>query len=157
MVKCRLPILLKEELIQQDFNIEKSIVNVCKVLQESLNKSESFDTKRSGTTLSGVVIDSSTEYSFNIGDSRTVLAYSYKGQKTIKQLTIDHKVELFHEAARIYESGGKIAQLKDQYGDFQGPLRIWNEDYSGPGLAMSRSLGDQMAHDLGCSDIPDIN
>ena len=26
-----------------------------------------------------------------------------------------------------------------------------------PGLSMSRSLGDQMAHELGCSDIPDIN
>ena len=26
-----------------------------------------------------------------------------------------------------------------------------------PGLAMSRSLGDRMAHDLGCSYVPDIN
>ena len=37
-----------------------------------------------------------------------------------------------------------------------GPYRVWfkNEDY--PGLAMSRSIGDQLAHKVGVSDIPEI-
>ena len=37
-----------------------------------------------------------------------------------------------------------------------GPYRVWfkNEDY--PGLAMSRSIGDKLAHKVGVSDIPEI-
>ena len=37
-----------------------------------------------------------------------------------------------------------------------GPFRVWfkNEDY--PGLAMSRSIGDKLAHKVGVSDIPEI-
>lgn len=35
-------------------------------------------------------------------------------------------------------------------------MRIWNKAYTGPGLAMSRSLGDRLAHNLGCSDHPDV-
>ena len=57
MVKFQLPVLLKEELINQDFDIGKSIFNVCKALQELLDQQENFDIWRSGTTLSGVVID----------------------------------------------------------------------------------------------------
>ena len=70
--------------MKQDFNIEKSIMNVCKALQELLDNGESFDTWRSGTTLTGVVLHLGTVYSFNIGDSRTILTYSDKGQKATK-------------------------------------------------------------------------
>ena len=83
-VKYMLPILLKEELVKQDYNIEKSLKNVCKDLHELLNKSDSFCTWRSGTTLTGVVLDLWTVYSFNIGDSRTILTYSVKGLKATK-------------------------------------------------------------------------
>ena len=38
----------------------------------------------------------------------------------------------------------------------RGPMRIYNKRKTGPGLAMSRSLGDYFAHTLGCSCEPEI-
>lgn len=33
-----------------------------------------------------------------------------------------------------------------------GPVRVWSDgDATGPGLMMSRSFGDKIAHDLGVS------
>jgi len=39
--------------------------------------------------------------------------------------------------------------MKDENGKLVGPYRVWlaNEDL--PGLAMSRSIGDQIAKDIG--------
>ena len=31
----------------------------------------------------------------------------------------------------------------------QGPFRVWRRDLAGPGLAMSRSIGDAAAHHIG--------
>lgn len=39
---------------------------------------------------------------------------------------------------------------------FYGPSRLWTKTNMGPGLAMSRSLGDMIAHSVGCSCEPDI-
>ena len=52
---------------------------------------------------------------------------------------------------RIERSGGRVDKI---YG--MGPYRVWfkNEDF--PGLAMSRSIGDRLAHRVGVSDIPEI-
>lgn len=35
-------------------------------------------------------------------------------------------------------------------------MRVWLKDQELPGLAMSRSLGDQVAHSVGVSSIPEI-
>jgi serine/threonine protein phosphatase PrpC len=35
-------------------------------------------------------------------------------------------------------------------------MRIWNKKLTHPGLAMSRSLGDVIAHKLGCSHVPEV-
>ena len=45
-------------------------------------------------------------------------------------------------------SGCFIAALTDQKGDPVGPLRVW-KDENGPGLAMTRSLGDTLGHSVG--------
>ena len=37
-----------------------------------------------------------------------------------------------------------------------GPYRVWMKNDNYPGLAMSRSIGDGIAHNIGVSDIPDI-
>ena len=52
--------------------------------------------------------------------------------------------------------GGTIQQMKNKYGKRIGPYRIWvkNKDY--PGLAMSRSLGDFCAKDIGVIPDPEI-
>lgn len=39
---------------------------------------------------------------------------------------------------------------------FIGPHRVWLAKEDIPGLAMSRSIGDALAHSVGVSDIPDV-
>ena len=47
-------------------------------------------------------------------------------------------------------------QAQDWRGRFSGPQRIWVKNINSPGLAMSRSIGDTIAHSVGCSCEPDI-
>ena len=37
-----------------------------------------------------------------------------------------------------------------------GPYRVWSKNGGYPGLAMSRSIGDTLAHKVGVSDMPEI-
>ena len=114
-----------------------------------------FNAKLSGCTLNGVVIDfeQNKVYSFNLGDSRCILI---KENKKFKALSRDHKVDLEDEQARIHKMGGEIGQTVDEFGNLYGPLRIFNKSFTQPGLAFTRSLGDQFAHQLGCTEIPEI-
>ena len=57
---------------------------------------------------------------------------------------------------RIY-SFEVVAKLPDLPFEDAGPFRVWNPEMTGPGLAMSRSLGDGEAHDLGVSSVPTID
>ena len=74
----------------------------------------------------------------------------------MKQLTIDHKPESNGEKARINARGGRVAQAQDFRGRFSGPQRVWVKALNSPGLAMSRSIGDCVAHSVGCACEPDI-
>ena len=88
-----------------------------------------------------------------MGDSRCVLI---KENKKVKALSRDHKVDLREEQARIFKCGGDVGQSYDDHGELSGPLRIFNKAFTQPGLAVSRSLGDKIAHQYGCSEIPEI-
>lgn len=70
------------------------------------------------------------------------------------QLTVDQKPNRHQEKQRILKSGGRILRLKDEYGDPIGPYRIWEQEGHLPGLAMSRSIGDEMASKLGVIATP---
>ena len=63
----------------------------------------------------------------------------------------DHKPNLLEEKKRIIAAGGRVDRI---YG--MGPYRVWFKDGDYPGLAMSRSIGDTLAHKIGVTDIPEI-
>jgi serine/threonine protein phosphatase PrpC len=71
----------------------------------------------------------------------------------VTALNRDHKPELKDEAERILKSGGRIDSFRDYYnnGEPIGPQRVWLKDEEMPGLAMSRSFGDRVAHSVGVS------
>jgi serine/threonine protein phosphatase PrpC len=71
-------------------------------------------------------------------------------------LTQDHKPDTPAEAARIAAAGGRVEQLVDECGRRVGPHRVWLRSAWTPGLAMSRALGDGVAHTAGVSSTPDI-
>ena len=91
------------------------------------------------------------------GDSRAVLARETGGRMEVVPLTEDHKPNSPGELERIDEAGGRVARLQDESGEEVGPDRVWLRYAWIPGLAMSRALGDALAHRVGVSSVPEIS
>ena len=71
-------------------------------------------------------------------------------------LSRDHKPSDKDEAERIIRRRGRIEPFRglikykiDENNEFIGPARVWLKDDDIPGLAMSRSYGDQVAASVG--------
>jgi len=94
------------------------------------------------------------------GDSRCVVGRRPEGDApgplAALALTVDHKPDTPAEAARIRAAGGRVEQLVDERGQRVGPHRVWLKTAWTPGLAMSRALGDAVAHTAGVSSTPDV-
>lgn len=72
------------------------------------------------------------------------------------QLTKDQKPEDPEELVRIFKAGGRVQQIIDEQGRKIGPYRVWKPNTNGPGIAMSRSIGDTQGSDLGVISEPII-
>jgi len=59
------------------------------------------------------------------------------------------------KSRRIISNGGRVEPLNLE-GEYVGPHRVWLRDEDTPGLCMSRSLGDEIAHSVGVLSEPDI-
>ncbi|ETO13752.1 hypothetical protein RFI_23618 [Reticulomyxa filosa] len=71
-------------------------------------------------------------------------------------LSRDHKPDIEEEMKRIVSHGGRVKPLQG-LDDSLGPSRVWLTDIDIPGLAMSRSLGDDIAHTVGVSSEVEIS
>jgi serine/threonine protein phosphatase PrpC len=95
----------------------------------------------------------------NVGDSRAIIARSYPGNgETVaaEALTNDHKPDVKDEAAVILANNGRIDSYRDANGNPLGPLRVWLKTEDIPGLAMTRSFGDQVAARVGVNAVPEL-
>ena len=115
-----------------------------------MNNSKNFNCMMNGSTVILVHINSEKIISSNCGDSRAILIT--KNNKIIL-LSRDHKPEIPEEEERIEKSGGEIYKT-ESYED--APYRVFKKGCYFPGIAMSRSIGDTMAHQYSVSDIPEI-
>ncbi len=79
-----------------------------------------------------------------------------KDKKTIIQLSFDQKPEDENERKRIEENNGEIHKLIDEEEGEIGPMRVFMKGQKFPGIAMSRSIGDKVASQLGVISLPDI-
>lgn len=133
--------------------LENAISNLCKAL-----KSSRIRTTYSGTTATIALRCSSMLYIANIGDSRAVLASRSGDTDKLKciPLSNDHKPDLPGEKERILSRGGRVETLKGPPGVDCGPYRVWLSKANIPGLAMSRSIGDDVAHTVGVISSPEI-
>ena len=61
----------------------------------------------------------------------------------------NHKPNEPDEMNRILKKGGKVESFRDNNGNFVGPEMVWSKEMNGPGLAISRSFGDEIIHKLG--------
>ena len=62
----------------------------------------------------------------------------------------DHKANNDEEKKRIESMGGIVTN------DRNGPYRVFSKTEDGPGLAVSRTLGDLLGHTVGVSSEPEI-
>jgi len=131
-----------------------------KTLQSKFKKNPDFIL--SGTCAVAVIVFPEIIFSLNIGDSRAVLCNLELNDdkpvtKTAIELSIDHKPSRDIEKERIIKCGGKIERQKSNNDEKEvGPLRIWKNEEEGPGIAITRSLGDILAHTIGVLHEPEI-
>ena len=71
-------------------------------------------------------------------------------------LNRDHKADEPDEEQRILRAGGRVQPYRDINGNQLGPLRVWHLREDIPGLAMTRSFGDQAAAQVGVISTPEI-
>ncbi len=142
--------LLKDDLsqtIKQTFEMENN----------SLLRNEQIDSNLSGTTCVSVIYTPEKLITANLGNSRCILGKKINNNEWRGEiLTRDHKPNIPEEAQRIKSFGGIIRPMKDEDGNFCGPLRVYLKGKDIPGLAMTRSFGDYYASTAGTISIPEI-
>ena len=145
---------LPKKIIQiSEDNISEAFLSI----NNSLIKESKIDCTLSGSTCCSLIISQDKIISANVGDSRAVISRYEKGQFNAINLTRDHKPTESDEMKRIINSGGRIKPFVDnKSGKCMGPDRIWLKNSEIPGLAMSRSLGDNLAHTVGVISQPEI-
>lgn len=135
---------------------EKMFIETFKKINSDLNIS-TINITFSGTTLVVVLLIDDLLICSNVGDSRAIIG-SFSGTSTwnINAVSHDHKPDLPEEYARIIRSNGRVEPCLDYNGNFVGPKRVWKMEEGIPGLAMSRSLGDVAASDIGVICTPEV-
>lgn len=71
------------------------------------------------------------------------------------EVSIDHKPTRLEEKTRVEKAGGKVERSMIDEKEV-GPYRVWKADEDVPGIAITRSLGDFIAHKIGVSAEPEV-
>jgi len=121
---------------------------------ESKLKGSGIDYSNSGTCAITIFMIKNKIYVSNLGDSRAVLYRITPKERIALELSHDHKPTRPDEKERILKSGGKVERLVHD-GTPVGPYRVWADD-EGPGIAMTRTLGDLQAKKIGLISEPEI-
>ena len=165
MIKNQKLDLLKDDLapiIKKTFIVEN----------KSLLRNKQINSDLSGSTCVSVIYTPEKLIIANIGDSRVVLGkciekkdqnqfekifdIDNKTKWVAKNLSRDHKPTIQEEAQRIIKKGGRIRPMKDEDGEFIGPLRVYMREKDMPGLAMTRSFGDYFGSIAGIIAEPEV-
>ena len=150
--------LIKDQDIVQKFSDRKDVEKYFHKLYtkvQSKYRKNPLDFDSSGTCAISVLIIGNQCYIINLGDSRAVIGTLQEGgQKVAYQMSIDHKPDRQEEKDRIEKNGGYIG---NETANTYGPYRVYSKNDEGPGLAVSRSLGDLFGHTVGVSNIPEAS
>ena len=135
----------------------ENIINAFKKVNKEIYANSKMDSNMSGTTVVSIIMTPNNIICVNLGDSRAALFKYDSGIYYCKNLSRDHKPCEADETKRIINSGGRVKKCYDEdHKRFIGPDRVWMKNREEPGLAMTRSLGDKIAHDIGVIDEPEF-
>lgn len=138
-------------------NIAEVMVNGFISLNAELTNYREIDTIFSGTTCTTVLIQPEKLICASIGDSRAVLGVYENGLYKAINLSRDHKPTEKDEEERIISNDGVVRPyIEPETNKEIGPKRVWLKNSDIPGLAMTRSFGDEIAHTVGVSPNPEI-
>lgn len=142
------------EAIQKTKNFQKAFNRSFKETEKKL-EATSINMLTSGTTATVVCLSSTQAHVANVGDSRCILASrDENGNRVVRDLTKDHNCQSKTEKERIKKSGGDVRQA--MFGDnYAGPDRVFLPHSDVPGLAVTRSFGDELAHQVGVTGVPE--
>ena len=138
-------------------SLKTSFSKIVEDLKEYINHNKSIkkhkiNMKFSGTTTTVIIQKDKTLYLAHLGDSRAVIGKKQKNKKSPYQLTTDHVPTLPQEKKRIYQNGGEVRKLNNDYVE-----KVFVRGRIYPGLSVSRSIGDEVAAFIGVIDEPEIN
>ena len=139
------------------FSLLYESVHLC---HKALSEKYKIDIDYSGTTLCSGLIIGRKLYISNIGDSTAILGVFNNKRNTwsVKMLSNNHTPDLPEENKRINQNNGKVERLKNELGEEFGPYRVFEKDSdNSPGLAMSRSIGDEKCKKLGVIYEPELS
>ena len=112
-----------------------------------------FDCSLSGASCITLIISMDKIISINLGDNKAVLARYENGLYNFINLNREHIPTAPDEKKRILENNGKIGHL---YENTNSPKKVWLKNSDIPGLPISRSFGDTIAHSVGVISNPEI-
>lgn len=162
--------------------MKKCLNDAFEELHREVCQNNEFDSHNSGSTLTVVLVEQDQLYCANVGDSKAILIWDVKKVQNnngkpgttpdkpvragdsqsganITILTTSHQPDAPKEKARITKHKGEIRAQKTGGTGMPGDsniMRVYARGKDGPGLAVSRSIGDMAAHDIGVSEKPDI-
>lgn len=152
----------REQLVVEMFNhpawatdLKQACADAIAKVERNMLRNYRIDSEFSGTTLSMAVVRGNHLTGVNIGDSRVILGQEENGRLVGKDITFDHKPDSPKEKERILACGGRVFAVEYDDG-IDGPPRVWLGHMDVPGLAMSRSLGDVVAHSAGVISDPEF-
>jgi len=156
-------VLRKESEVPTDKaeNVGRMLTQAFEKVNNTLEADKSIDSSLSGTTaVAGFVLGSKENgrkiVMANAGDSRAILAYEENGKLKVKELSEDQNPDRDDERRRILSCGGRVEPLMDENGEAIGPYRVWLPNMMLPGLAMARSIGDDIAATVGVHATPEV-
>jgi len=150
----------EESFLKTDNDLNEFCDNMKKKKLMGENVPNYFNCDYSGSTCVSILLtqkDINTVYIANVGDSRTIIIKENNNNNwTFEQLSRDHKPTEEDEHKRIIDADGEIEAIEDDNGNWTGPLRVWEKGSEGPGLAMTRSLGDKVGSKIGVVCTPEV-
>ena len=148
-VSENLPNYIKNYSIEQIKNAYISTNNLVS------NNNTKFNSSTNGTSCITLIITPNKIICANIGDCRGILAKNENGNYKALQLSRDHLPSEPDEMERIIENGGRIKEIWGE-NNFCGVEKIFLKNSEIPGLNISRSIGDSIAHNIGVISDPEI-
>lgn len=136
------------------YNIVGCMKHVFNTLEFSVYEDSHIPLDFSGCCYTVCIIRRKVLYIAHLGDNRCLIA-SGNSDKTVLQLTVDHIPDNIEEKARILTFGGITEESNYSDKTIERIPRIYLKTIRIPGLAVSRSIGDNIAHTVGVIGTPD--